>query len=114
MHEMGIAMEIIQIVKDSIPEDMTECTVRSVNVDIGQMSSVVPESLTFCFEMASKETVCEGAELIITEIPSIMTCESCAHEWHVDAQAFTCPECDSIKIQLSQHTDIDINSFDIE
>ncbi len=114
MHEMGIALQIIDIVKQSIPDDALDCVVRSVNIEAGTLSSVVPESLSFCFEVASKETLCEGAVLNIRHVPAIMTCNTCNFEWTVSEPAFECPTCNNIEIQLSQNVEIDIKSIDID
>ena len=71
MHEMGIALEIIDIVKTSIPPDMAHARVTKVHLKIGKLSAVVPKSLTFCMEIAAKGTVLENAELDMEEIPVV-------------------------------------------
>jgi hydrogenase nickel incorporation protein HypA/HybF len=44
MHEMGIAMQIVEISTASIPADLMGAQVEKVNVKIGKLSAVVPES----------------------------------------------------------------------
>ena len=114
MHEMGIALQIIDIVKQSIPDDMPDCTVQSINIETGTMASIVPDSLVFCFDVAAKETVCEGAVLNIMQIPSIMSCSDCNLEWTVEELVFECPTCHGINIKLTQSTEIDIKSIEID
>ncbi len=113
MHEMGIAMEIIDIAKASIPEDMKNAPVKRVNIRVGKLSAVVPNSLNFCFEIAAKETPLSGAELNIEEVPVKASCKSCNHEWMIDSPVFKCPECDSSAINILSGRELDIVSIEV-
>jgi hypothetical protein len=68
MHEMGIAMEIVDIARASIPEDMKGARIQRVNLQVGKLSAIVTDSLRFCFDMVVKDTPLEGAELAIEEL----------------------------------------------
>jgi hydrogenase nickel incorporation protein HypA/HybF len=113
MHEMGIALEIIDIVNASIPADMAHPRVETVNVKIGKLSAVVPESLRFCFEIAIQESALSGAKLEIEEIPVIARCKDCSAEFHIDGPAFQCPQCKSGGIELMSGRELDIQSIEI-
>ena len=45
MHEMGIAMEIVDIAKASIPRDMQGANVRRVNLQVGKLSAIDRKSV---------------------------------------------------------------------
>ena len=77
MHEMGIAMEIVEIAIASIPVGMQGQKVERVNLKIGKLSAVVPESLRFCFEIVAKGTPLCNAELNIEEVPVVVRCRGC-------------------------------------
>jgi len=42
---------------------------KSVLVHVGQLSAIVPESLSFCFEVMTSGTELEGAKLNMEVIP---------------------------------------------
>ena len=65
MHEMGIVMQIIEIAVGAIPEDDPNVQVERVNLKVGKLSAVVPDSLRFCFEIAIKDTPLSGATLTV-------------------------------------------------
>ncbi len=73
MHEMGIAMQIVEIAAASIPEHLKNSKVKGVYLKIGKLSSVVPDSLRFCFDIVSKDSAIAGAALYIEEIPVTAT-----------------------------------------
>jgi hydrogenase nickel incorporation protein HypA/HybF len=113
MHEMGIALEIIDIVKSSIPGDMTDARVCSVNLKIGELSAVVTDSLRFCFDIAAKNTPVDGARLVIETVPVVARCRKCRHEWTIKGPAFSCEKCGSGDIDLLSGRELDIQSIEI-
>ena len=74
-----------------------------VRVGVGRLRQVVPEYLTWFFEIAAKETLCEGASLECERLSSLLRCAACGAEWDpapppAPDQAslivgFRCPEC---------------------
>ncbi len=88
MHEMGIAMQVVDIATASIPPGMEDVPVECVNLKIGKLAAVVPDSLRFCFEIIIKDTRLEGAKLDIEEVPVKARCKDCNIEWIIDGPAF--------------------------
>jgi len=113
MHEMGIAMQILEIATASIPDDMPEVRVEKVNLRVGKLAAIVPESLRFCFDIAAKDTPLDGAVLDIEEIPVVAVCNDCRHQWTIDEPVFSCPECKSGAIQIVSGRELDIESIEI-
>lgn len=113
MHEMGIVMEVIDIVKASIPADAADAQVACINLKIGKLSAVVPESLRFCFQVATEGTVLAGAKLVIDEIPVKARCSHCLHQWVVEQPVFICPSCNGRGIELLSGRELDILSIEL-
>ncbi len=113
MHEMGIVMQIIEIATASIPAEMTGVRIGRVNLKIGKLSAVVPESLRFCFEIAAKETPLAGAELFIEEVPVKARCRTCRTEWTITGPAFNCTACNSGDIDILSGRELDIVSLEV-
>jgi len=113
MHEMGIAMQIIEIATSSIPTDEGDVRVERVNLKVGKLAAVVADSLRFCFEIAAKETPLEGAELAIDEIPVVARCKACHVEWTIEGPAFTCEKCGSGQIEILSGRELNIESIEI-
>ena len=114
MHEMGIAMEIVEITKASIPEDMKGARVQRVSLQVGKLSAIVADSLQFCFDLVIKDTPLEGAELVIEELPVVVRCKDCQAQWTVTEPIFTCQQCKSGNIDILSGRELDIRSIEIE
>jgi hydrogenase nickel incorporation protein HypA/HybF len=113
MHEMGIALQIIEIATASIPAQMGSAKVEKVNLKIGKLAAVVPDSLRFCFDIATRDTALAGAELAIEETPVAARCKECNTHWTIDEPAFTCPACGSGSLEVLSGRELDIVSIEV-
>ena len=113
MHEMGIALQIIEIAEASIPTDMQGARIERVNLQIGKLAAVVPVSLLFCFEMAAKDTPLQGARLNIEELPGVAKCNDCGTQWIISGLSFRCEKCQSGSIEIISGRELDIQSIEI-
>ena len=113
MHEMGIALQIIEIATASIPPDMRAARVERVNLKIGKLSAVVPDSLRFCFDIVSKDTPLAGAALAIEETPVVARCKECDARWSIAEPVFTCKACNSGALEILSGRELDIVSIEI-
>ncbi|MEJ5360248.1 MAG: hydrogenase maturation nickel metallochaperone HypA [Desulfobacterales bacterium] len=113
MHEMGIALEILEITQASIPADLPTARVARVNLRVGKLSAVVPESLRFCFEIAARETPLAGAELAIEEIPVSARCRACGERWTVTEPVFLCQACGGGDLEILSGRELDIVSIEV-
>ncbi len=113
MHEMGIAMQIVEIALDAIPPNLQEKSVETVNLKVGKLSAIVPDSLRFCFDVVTRETRLAGVKLNIEEIPVKARCRECHFEWIIEGPAFTCKNCQSGAIDIITGRELDIESIEI-
>jgi hydrogenase nickel incorporation protein HypA/HybF len=113
MHEMGIALQIIEIATASLPADLGEVRVAAVNLKIGKLAAVVPASLRFCFDVAVKDTPLAGAKLAIEEVPVVARCKDCNARWTIDEAVFICKTCDSGSLEILSGRELDIESIEV-
>ena len=114
MHEMGIAAQIVEISVSSIPDTYKNVRVESINLKIGKLTAIVPDSLRFCFEVAAKDTPLSGAILNIEEVPIVARCLSCDFEWTINEPVFLCEKCQNGEIDVISGRELDIVSIEIE
>ena len=113
MHEMGIALQIVEIARGAIPPDLGLVRVERVNLKIGKLAAVVPDSLRFCFDIVIKDTPLEGAELHIQEMPVLARCKRCGEQWTIHEPVFTCNTCNSGELEILSGCELDIESIEI-
>ncbi len=113
MHEMGIALEIVKIATAAIPDNTTSAQVERVNLRIVKLSSVIPDSLRFCFEIATMNTPLSSAELSIEVVPIRGRCRLCNTEWTFTEPAFFCKKCNNSAVDIISGRELDIISIEI-
>lgn len=99
MHELGIAQNILEIVRQSVPDEQAP-DVKWVRIRVGQFSGVIPDSLDFCFSVIVGETNMPQARLAIEQVPTVSRCKECGHQFQIEDMAFLCPECESTDLEL--------------
>lgn len=113
MHEMSIAQSVIDIVKEEMADNQAT-VLRSVHLRIGEMAAVVPESLSFCFEVITKDTELDGAKLIMDIVPLKGFCRSCKKEFEIEDYAFSCPVCDGPEIDTLTGQELSIVEIEVD
>jgi len=67
--------------------------VTAVDLTVGALRQVVPDSLEFYWGIVSRDTLCDGAELRQDLVAGRARCEACGREWELDFPIFLCPGC---------------------
>lgn len=113
MHELAIAESLVKILENEA-QSGEFARVTRVRLDIGALSTVVPESLSFCFEVAAKDTRAENAVLEITIIPATATCRTCGKTFEITEYATPCPSCNNYGIDRATGDDLRIRDMEVE
>jgi hydrogenase nickel incorporation protein HypA/HybF len=113
MHEMSIARNMIYIIEDEMRRHNAKA-LRSVHVNIGSFSSIVPEALSFCFEIMTKDTDMDGARLLIDIIPLMGRCVSCNKEFEIRDYSFFCPFCEGSRIDTVSGQELTVVEIEVD
>ena len=111
MHELGIVFYIIRDVKEAAREHGVD-HVDAVVMNIGEVSTIVPEYLTDCWRWAAdKEDLLRGCELRIQTLPAVTFCGDCEREYPTVAHGRTCPHCGSENTWLLRGNEVEIKEI---
>ena len=114
MHELGIVFYIIRDVKEAARENGVE-HVDGVVMNIGEVSTIVPEYLTDCWRWAAdKEDMLKGCELKVNIIPAVTLCEDCRQEFPTVQYGKVCPHCGSEHTYLLRGNEVEIKEIEIK
>ena len=113
MHEMGIAVRIVEIATSAIPPDIEDARIERINMRIGRLTAVVPESLHFCFNIARADTPLAGASLEMEETPIVVECSECATDTTIARPPFACSECGSGLVTVVSGRELEVLSIEL-
>ena len=89
--------------------------VRTLWLEIGELSHVSPEAMEFCFTaIAPNFPVAAGARLEIVRIPGRAWCADCAETVAVAQHYDPCPKCGSDRLTVSGGEDMRVKELEVE
>ena len=92
MHEFPITEHIVKLASEEC-EKAGAVRVKAVNLVCGDYCGYVPESIHMYFDVISKDTVCDGADINITRIEPKLKCPACGEIFKRPMLSFACPKC---------------------
>ena len=137
MHELSISSAIV----DTALGHADGRRVTRVDVRVGALRQVVPESLEFYFGIVSRDTACADAALELELVGAWMRCGVCDHEWDpapepVESGAstaarlgyasqgheqsawvvpqFRCPACEGAGAEVVRGAELEVESIEVE
>lgn len=113
MHELGIVFYIIRDVKKVAEENKVE-HVSMVVMNIGEVSTIIPDYLTDCWRWAAdKEDLLRGCELKVNTVPAVTYCEDCGKEFATVQHGKICPHCGSEHTYLVRGNEVEIKEIQV-
>ncbi len=94
MHETDMTQALIMTVRDWWESQPERTDVEKVYLTVGKFTCVEPASLQFAFEVQTRNTFLDKAELVIQETPLIAFCHPCQQEYSPEyGSQYACPSC---------------------
>ena len=87
--------------------------VTVVNLRVGRLRQVVPDTLEFYFEFVARGTVCEGARLDQEVLDARLRCNPCGTEWEIEIPAFRCPTCQGSDVVIASGNEFEVQSIEV-
>ena len=112
MHEMSIAQNLLEIIREEMAKHDAR-VLKSIRLHIGQLSAVVPDTLSFCFDVMTSGTELEGAKLIMEVIPLRGVCKECKQAFEIRDYTFECTHCGSREINTISGQDLSIVEMEV-
>ncbi len=112
MHEVSIISGIVQTALETAQQHEAGRVAR-VSVVLGDFTHVTEEALRFHFEILSKGTAVEHAEVIVRRENGSVTCWDCGGQNPASTEP-VCPACGSVRIELTGGDQCYLESIDID
>jgi len=114
VHELPITEEILKIAVNHGEKNGAKRIVR-VHLAIGDLTDLIDEWVQRYFDYLAKDSIAEGAELVIERVPIRVLCEECDETYEVDKKAmdFSCPSCGEKGAELLSGREFTVKSIEI-
>jgi hydrogenase nickel incorporation protein HypA/HybF len=114
MHEMSVAMEIIESIMEIAPQFENK-PVKTVFLKIGKLSNIVVDSLQFCYDTVKSDyEILANSTLSIEIVPIRGECRQCGYRFEITDMFFICPNCSGGNVRLEQGQELEISELEVE
>lgn len=113
MHELSIAMSMIEMATDELKKN-DGTRVEALYLKLGGLSGVVKDALLFSWEIACEGTPLAGSRLEIEEIPVVVFCGNCQEKKTLSSiNNFFCPVCYASATNILQGKELEVTALEI-
>jgi hydrogenase nickel incorporation protein HypA/HybF len=112
MHELAVTESILEIALRHGGEAGAG-RITDLHLVIGELSTIIDESVQFYWDIVSEGTPAAGATLHFRRVPAQLTCQTCGHSYS-PRQTLPCPACGSEDIAITAGEEFNLEAIDVE
>lgn len=88
--------------------------VKSIKLRVGKLWQIIPDTLEFCYSVATKGTIADGSEMLISQTPIVAKCKRCGGSFEVDNYFFLCPDCNVADAEVISGDELILETIEME
>ncbi len=112
MHEFSIAEAIVRTSEEVIRANGGG-KAEKICLRIGELRQVVPDALTFAFDILKADTLLADALLEWETVPARVRCRQCGKEYHPQDVFWECPSCGAVGAEVVAGEELEIVSITV-
>ncbi len=113
MHEMALTEGVVRVLEEQAAVNGYD-RVKTVWLEIGELSHVDPHALAFCYEAVARGTIAEGSRLEIVAVPGAAWCMECSASVAVAHRYDACPLCGGHQLTVTAGDEMRIKELEVE
>jgi hydrogenase nickel incorporation protein HypA/HybF len=113
MHELPVTQSILKIALQHA-EKAHAARITSLNIVMGELASMVDDSIQFYWEIIAKDTPAEKAVLNFRRVPAELQCMTCLGKYHPTNKELICPRCGGVGAKIIAGEEFSLESIDVE
>lgn len=111
MHELAITENILEIALRHA-QQAGAARITDLHLVVGELSSIVDDSVQFYWDIISEDTAAAGATLHFRRVAAELSCRSCGHHYS-PRETLPCPACGSVDIAVVAGEEFYLEAIDI-
>jgi hydrogenase nickel incorporation protein HypA/HybF len=105
-----MAQAVVATVTEAVPDH----AVHRVALRVGVLCGVVPEALTFAWDVVTAGTALEGSDLVIDRIPVSVSCRGCGAGGALEQPLpIRCPACGGLEVTVTGGQELEISTVEL-
>ncbi|HEU4746261.1 MAG TPA: hydrogenase maturation nickel metallochaperone HypA [Anaerolineales bacterium] len=113
MHELSVTESLLKIAVEHA-EKAKAGRVTDLHIVIGDLASMVDDSIQFYWDIIAKDTIAEQATLHFRRVPAELQCNTCSARYQPTDEELICPNCHGIGATIVSGEEFFLESIDVE
>jgi hydrogenase nickel incorporation protein HypA/HybF len=113
MHELAVTENLLNLALRHA-EQASARRVTDLYMVIGELTTIVGDSVQFYWDIVSKGTPCEGACLHFERIPAQFRCQDCGTQYPLNGDLRGCPQCASSRVLVAAGGEFRLESIEVD
>jgi hydrogenase nickel incorporation protein HypA/HybF len=114
MHELQATRGMVEVAVEAAAAAGAR-RILTIDLVIGELTSMVDDSVQFYFDILSRGTLAAGAVLRFRRVPAEGQCRACAHEFDVKPPLpRACPRCGSPALEVGGGQEFYVDSIEVD
>ena len=119
MYSSTVVQSILNIALETA-EEYDANRITEINIEVGKLNFITSDKIKYIFDVLSKDTIAEKAELVINETDVKIKCYKCDYTGSIDkidndiAPMVLCPKCGSHRVNVLSGHGLNIGNITIE
>ena len=113
MHELAITEDILRVAVEHAARAGAQ-RITAISIVIGDLSSVVDDSVQFYFDFLSSDTLADGAQLRFHRVAARFRCRQCGREFAPHDMDWHCPHCQALGGEIIAGKEFYVESIEVE
>ena len=113
MHELSVTESLLKIAVEHA-EKANAGRVTDLHIVIGDLASMVDDSIQFYWDIIAKDTIAEQATLHFRRVPAQLQCNTCSEKYQPTDKELICPNCHGIGARIISGEEFFLESIDVE
>src|SRR6185503_19554657 len=99
MHELSVTESLLKIAVEHA-EKANARRVTDLHIVIGDLASMVDDSIQFYWDIIARDTIAEGATLHFRRVHAELQCNTCSEKYYPTDKELVCPKCDGVGAKI--------------
>lgn len=113
MHDYHKAVDMVNFATEQAKK-FGKSKVTKINLSVGESSGYSADTICMYFKEVSEGTICEGAEISVHPIKSMLKCPKCGEVFARQLMHYDCPKCKTEGEPSKIGTEVIIEGIELE
>ena len=113
MHELSVTQGLLKICLEEGKKHNIK-KIKDINIKVGELTDLVPNCISYYFNIISKDTIAENAKINIDRIEVEIKCNVCGYFGKLGKNNYLCPSCKGNKYEIIKGREFYLDTMEVE